>query len=755
MPLHLQQFTLHKKKLKKHLELLAPGGDFNSIKAAILAGTNAVYCGLNRFNARNRASNISFDELLATLRIAHSHQCKVYLTLNVLMLDHEFNDLFKLLSRLVNTSIDGIIVQDIGLLFVLKTYFPKLEVHASTQMTTHNCGQLSFLNKFNVKQVNLSRELSLPEIKQLSIAAHSKKIKTEVFVHGSYCISFSGICYMSFFQNGKSGNRGQCSQPCREEYKQTPAGKIFPLNLKDNSAFHNLADLVEAKADSLKIEGRIKEFDYVYTVVNSWRKHLDYFYKTASVGTDKTALHKVFNREFTNAYLLGNIGESMFIENPMSQSSHYFSEKQSNVLDACSSPKERLYQEKNQLRSWILERISQLKSEKITLDYFISGKAGEKLSIEVYSADTTFKVQSNVYLSNEGIEALSHAKLFEKLKSIEEFGYRINQFKLEVETNTYLPFKEIKHLKKSIFSLLNNSQEYHTPIKVPKLKHSHAEEKAELMVQTSSFEDAQEIKKRVHTLIFELPSALCDFEEELNVFFRGNPDIVPCFPSMLIDKEFDAAIRLIENHAFAKIICNNSGIAFEAYKRKIPWIAGPYLNISNSYSLNALKEEFNACGAFISNELNKVQLKNIRKPENFQLYCSIFRPNLLMISRACLFQTTSPCGKKEMQDDCLSNCERKASISNLNEQEFCIQKNKGSYNALYDSLHYMNPEIVSDFPRLFSGFMVDLSPVHTQSCFQTKPIEHLNLFNDLIKGKQNSASELYKNIRPTTNQQYD
>jgi len=133
--------------MSSNIELLAPGGDVEAIKAAIIAGADAVYCGLDSFNARNRASNISFDELVGVIRLAHQYDCEIFLTLNIVILEREFKTMAKLLSKLANTTLDGVIVQDIGMFYLIKKYFPTLDIHASTQMTTHNVGQIPFLKQ--------------------------------------------------------------------------------------------------------------------------------------------------------------------------------------------------------------------------------------------------------------------------------------------------------------------------------------------------------------------------------------------------------------------------------------------------------------------------------------------------------------------------------------------------------------------------------------------------------------------------------
>jgi len=283
--------------MTRNIELLAPGGDVEAIKAAVIAGANAVYCGLDNFNARNRATNLTLDDLSGILRLAHQYDCEVFLTLNVVILEPELASLIKLLNKLVNSGIDGIIVQDLGVFNLVKKHFPTLNIHASTQLTTHNEGQILFLAKIGASRVNLSRELNIGEIKSLTTLAHKHDVLTEVFVHGALCIAFSGQCYSSSVSVGNSGNRGSCSQACRDEYEITATGNRFPLNLKDNSAYFDLPALVDAQVDSLKIEGRIKNAHYVYTVVDIWRKQVDEFVETGKLLADDSNLHRVFNRD--------------------------------------------------------------------------------------------------------------------------------------------------------------------------------------------------------------------------------------------------------------------------------------------------------------------------------------------------------------------------------------------------------------------------------------------------------------------------
>ncbi len=342
---------------RDQFELLAPGGDLDSIKAAIAAGADAIYCGLDRFNARNRATNLTLDNLNGVLTLAHQHSCKIFLTLNVLILESEIPAIVRLLSQLNTTKIDGVIVQDLGLAYILKHHFPDLDVHASTQLNTHNEGQILFLNQLTASRVNLSRELNIDEIKHLAQFGREHNVMMEVFVHGSYCIGFSGICYISSARNGASGNRGRCSQPCREQYETTKTGNNYPLNMKDNSAFGNLKALADAGVYSLKVEGRIKKSHYVYTVVDNWRQQIDRLCEGLELSEDTTELYTVFNRDFSNAFLQGDFGKAMYIDNPRDHAVKHFSKVyQCQSADDVQAVKKKLYDDKTAIIEKVAEQ---------------------------------------------------------------------------------------------------------------------------------------------------------------------------------------------------------------------------------------------------------------------------------------------------------------------------------------------------------------------------------------------------------------
>jgi len=743
--------------MRRSIELLAPGGDIDSIKAAIAAGADAVYCGLDKFNARNRATNISFDDLNGILRLAHHHNCQVFLTLNILITESEIPALVNLLNKVVNTGIDGIIVQDLGMFYLLAKYFKSLQIHASTQLTTHNEGQVRFLDKHTATRLNLSRELNLHEIKALSLVAHQNNMLTEVFVHGSNCISFSGICYMSSLHGGNSGNRGRCSQPCRDQYLPTAEGKNFPLNLKDNSAFKDLKELSDAGVDSIKIEGRIKKFHYVYTVVDAWRKQLKSFYGEDNLIIDNSALRKVFNRDFTNGYLKSEISKEMFIDNPRDNSAIYLSEINGAGSEATlEKAKGDVYDERTGIITGVEKLISQLSIAKEPLRISLSGKSDSPLKVSVTSSDISFDVLSEVNLANTGTEALNREMILKRLKVINETEYYIGQLDLsELQPDVYLPFKELTAVKKRLLFILYGSREYIEPVAVPVLKKpENTNLKPTLTVLISSVDDLCLCEETQATIYFQLPDSFKNNISDFAELFTKNEDLIPWFPSVIIGDDYTAAVKFLELAQPKRIVTNNTGIAFEAFNTGISWIAGPYLNTINSFGLLCLKENFNCSGAFISNEISKMQMHGIKKPDDFELFYSIYHPVVLMTSRQCLFHQVTGCYKDSMDESCISDCSRTASITNLKNTAFVIEKAKGNYNTIYNESNYLNTDIVSDMPGFFSGYLVDLRDVKTGTKTVMDKAGITSLFENLLNGIPDAKEDLKRAICPTTGGQY-
>lgn len=291
------------------VELLAPAGDFSCLKAAIEAGCDAVYIGGKLFGARAFSSNFTDDEIIKAINYAHLFGVKVYVTTNTLIYDKEVERFLEYISFLHKNNVDAVIIQDLGMLDLVRQTFPNLEVHASTQMHIHNLDGASFMKKLGVKRVVLARETSISKIKEIK---EKTNIDIEIFIHGALCVSYSGQCLMSSLIGNRSGNRGTCAGSCRQSYSIVDENNNiilnnkYPLSMKDLCSLENLKTLLDIGVTSLKIEGRMKSSSYVYTVVKLYRLAIDSYYKNNNIYIDEKELYnlkKIFNREFTKGFL--------------------------------------------------------------------------------------------------------------------------------------------------------------------------------------------------------------------------------------------------------------------------------------------------------------------------------------------------------------------------------------------------------------------------------------------------------------------
>lgn len=286
----------------KH-ELLSPAGDFECLRAAVCGGADAVYFGASSFNARARAANFSDEEIKRAIDYLHTYGKKAYITLNTALKERELSDALSLASKLYSFGVDALICADIGLISQIKKQIPELEVHISTQAGVRSTAGADLFSNMGASRVVLAREMSMEEIRDVTRDA---KAEIEVFIHGALCVSVSGRCLFSSLVGGRSGNRGECAQPCRLPYDNGN----YLLSLKDLCLAKHISELCSIGVASFKIEGRMKSPEYVYSVSKIYRELID----AARDATDKEVeeLAKIFSRGgFTDGYYTGRIGHSM------------------------------------------------------------------------------------------------------------------------------------------------------------------------------------------------------------------------------------------------------------------------------------------------------------------------------------------------------------------------------------------------------------------------------------------------------------
>lgn len=308
-----QQCTDRNQLMRHKTELLAPAGSYDSLRAAVSAGADAVYLGGSRFGARAYADNFGEQELCDAIGYAHLHGCDLYMTVNTLLKDQELLELGAYLKPYYESGLDGVIVQDFGVLSYIREYFPDLPVHASTQMTILGPGGAALLKELGAARIVTARELSLEEIRAIHA---SVDIEIESFIHGALCYCYSGQCLFSSMLGGRSGNRGRCAQPCRLPYEVRDRGRTlnsreeaYVLSPKDMCTLELLPEILKAGVCSLKIEGRMKRPEYTAGVVRIYRKYLD---RLLEYGEDGYRVEKQDLEELRSLYNRGGFSKGYY-----------------------------------------------------------------------------------------------------------------------------------------------------------------------------------------------------------------------------------------------------------------------------------------------------------------------------------------------------------------------------------------------------------------------------------------------------------
>ncbi len=323
----------------KKIELLAPAGNFSKLKTALNFGADAVYVGGKTFSLRAFSDNFSEDELKEAVEYTHGLDKKIYVTVNAFMKNGDIEKLADYFKFLYSIGVDAVIVTDPGAIYLAKSVAPDLELHLSTQANTLNKLSCKFWKELGVKRIVLARELSLAEIKDISV--HNETLELEAFIHGAMCISYSGRCLLSNYLTGRDSNRGECVQACRWNYgikDLSKEGDYFPieedergtyiLNSKDLNLIEYIGDMIDVGVCSFKIEGRMKGEYYLATVINAYRRAIDEYYEKGSEYKKNplymSELKKTFHRAFTTAYAFGDNKETVNYENSQSTGDSLF-----------------------------------------------------------------------------------------------------------------------------------------------------------------------------------------------------------------------------------------------------------------------------------------------------------------------------------------------------------------------------------------------------------------------------------------------
>lgn len=483
------------------MKIVAPAGNKERLYAAIKAGAEEIYMGLKGFGARRAAENFTLEEFLQALDYAHLRGSRIFLTLNTMMMKEEIEFLYRNLRTLYEYGLDAVIVQDLGLALSLRQNFPDLEIHGSTQLSVANHVEMNYLKELGFSRIVLPRELSFSEIK--SIRAKTD-MELEVFVSGSLCISYSGNCYLSSFLGGRSGNRGMCAQPCRKKYESNQGDSSFFLSPKDQLfGKEEIEKLQEIGIDSIKVEGRMKEANYVFTTVQYYRNLID--------GVEaKEKSSSLFNRGYSKGYFYedtvsiinskfsSNLGEQIgifqgkevrlekdvILGDGLSYLSHNYeilgggylnqiyirgiSEKQKRakqgeflILRDVPRGSKYLYRNFAKELQDSLEQKKQKTDKRKSIHLSCIAKLEEPLRLKLWTKnERNEKIQ--IFVTSEHIveaakqKTTTREELLQKLSEIGNTTFEISSCEIELEKGLFLPLSWIKNLKREAIEALSN-----------------------------------------------------------------------------------------------------------------------------------------------------------------------------------------------------------------------------------------------------------------------------------------------------------
>ena len=404
------------------IELLSPAGNIDCFYAAMAAGADAVYAGGPRFGARAYAGNFTEEEFIEAIGYAHLFDKKLYMTLNTLMKEDELAEFCDYFRPYYEAGLDGVIVQDIGLIRLLRREFPLLPVHASTQMALTGVYGAKYLKHMGAERIVPARELSLKEIKKIH---DNVDIEIEVFIHGAMCYCYSGMCLMSSFLGGRSGNRGRCAGPCRQPYGKD--GKYL-LSMKDLCSIELLPEIIDAGACSLKIEGRMKSPEYVSGVTGIYRKYLDQYYEK---GRDGFKVSKKDLETLVNLYSRSGLNTGYF--------------KKHNGYDMVTIER----------GSYSTSKPKDFKIEKKQLGIKGEIKVHVGEPLELKAIYENFEVCLKGGLVEEAAkQAMGEEALRKQLYKTGNTDFYFEDFVYDIEGSAFVPVKQLNELRRQVLQIL-------------------------------------------------------------------------------------------------------------------------------------------------------------------------------------------------------------------------------------------------------------------------------------------------------------
>ena len=593
------------------LELLAPAGSMEALKAAVQNGADAVYLGCGTFNARQSAKNFTPQTLAEAVKYCHVRGVKVHLTLNTLVSDREMPEVVELIRHAATVGVDAFIVQDLSVVQLCRQIAPKVDIHGSTQLTVHSLSGVMLCAAMGMSRVVLSRELNRDEI--CYICEHSP-VEIEVFGHGALCMCYSGQCYMSSVIGGRSGNRGRCAQPCRQSYGYGRWENKYPLSLKDNCLVRYVRELEGMGVVSLKLEGRMKRPEYVATVTSVYRRAIDEGVVTRDMKKD---LMTAFNREgFTDGYYTGKVDLDMFGIRRDEKEDKQWLQGARQTYEGVENP---------------LVDIS-----------FRASITRDGSSLTVVDEDGTACTVTGPYPEEAVNRPLDPAELAKRLGKTGGTPYRCTEVRTRVEPGLILSAAAINAMRRDALNQLTAVRARQEEPELGKMRRipdvPGPKGMPGLSVQITSKDQLTNKLLKLETVMLYVPIHILAADAELCQKLASRGAVAAVLPRIAHDKEVrkltEDMIRVREQ-GIKDVLVGNLGLLLAAREAGMR-IHGDYgLNIYNSGSLSVLKK-LDFASATLSFEMTMPQIRDVSKliPCEILIYGRL----PLMVTEHCLIK---------------------------------------------------------------------------------------------------------------------
>ena len=589
------------------MELLAPAGSMEALRAAVQNGADAVYLGSGIFNARQSAKNFTPQALTEAVKYCHVRGVAVHLTLNTLVSDKETPEAIELIRHAANAGVDAFIVQDLGIIRLCREIAPHIPLHGSTQMTVHSLPGVQLCAAWGLSRVVLSRD-------EIAYICRQSPIEIEVFGHGALCMCYSGQCYMSAAIGSRSGNRGRCAQPCRQSYGYGRWEDKYPLSLKDNCLVNNLQQLDDMGVASIKLEGRMKRAEYVAAVTAVYRAAMDNNRVTPEM---MQLLYTAFNRQgFTDGYYTGRIGKEMF----------------GHRLDS------------NEPQEWmrsIRQTYENTENPLVPITFRFTMTAQES-TLSVTDPDgRTCTLQGPAPEPARSAE-LNQDQLASRLAKTGGTPYLCTQVESHLERGMTLSAAAINAMRRDVLNLLTAQRARRDlpvlgkPSRIA--KHSGCRQAPKLTVQITHLEQITENLLNMSPAVLYIPLHLLAADPELCAMLTARLCVCAVAPRILHDgqiEKFRQDLLAVKAMGVRQVLVGNLGLVIPVRQCGMA-VRGDFgLNIYNSVSADVAKE-LELRSACLSFEMTLPQIRDMHKPIPCEILSYGRMP--LMVTENCLIR---------------------------------------------------------------------------------------------------------------------